>query len=679
MFFFYDWMYGQPNGYEFNYFTRQMIPEPRFMMNTEKYESSNLWDPGVLLNPQAGAGILPNKYYRLDNKNYDYSDDEVPGTLTGFAYPVVDGYPGFFGVKESYMYLATSSVRDFFVESDVIVDFREPGEAAWEKYYNPYGFNDLSVMFDMNPDVITRGNWYRYDYSLSISKLFTQYFSQGNLQSRYYNPNVAKLCYTYFPNRIIYSLPQISESAKDSWFIYLANNYVEFEDMISGVKNFAKTGIFITFKNSSPLVYQGVDQLETTSGTKITIGDGGLFAQTPQLIVIADKPYEYGSSQNLRSIISTPAGLYYMSQNQGKIFTYVNGLSEISQSGLKWWFAEFLPYKLLEDYPNYLHTDNPVAGIGCQAAYDNQNSIVYFSKKDYKVKPQFRDRINYDQATDYFYIDGTRIPIELGDSRYFDDASWTISYDPKNQFWISFHDWHPDMYIPTKNTFLTTKFNEAWRHNDTCNFFCSYYGIDYPFEVEFPIIGGQTVSTMRSMEYILECYRRSQFNCQDQFHVLDFNFDQAVVYNTEQVSGYLNLNIFPKNNITLSLQYPQVNLNSIDVLFSKEENKYRFNQFWDITRDRGEFPVGSTYPPTGPVIPGTTILQGPLDQQLMWFTEPNGYIKALNPQNLNYQKSELQRKKFRHYINFLNLTRKVSGDVNMILKIVNTKNIYSPR
>ena len=154
---------------------------------------------------------------------------------------------------------------------------------------------------------------------------------------------------------------------------------------------------------------------------------------------------------------------------------------------------------------------------------------------------------------------------------------------------------------------------------------------------------------------------------------------KAVLYNTEQISGYLNLNLFPKNNVTLSLQYPQINLNSIDILFSKEENKYRFNQFWDITKDRGEFPVGSDYPPTGPLVPGTTILQGPYDAELMWITEPNGYIKNINYNNVDYQKSELERKKFRHYINFLNLTRKVSGDVNMILKIVNSKNIISPR
>jgi hypothetical protein len=573
--------------------------------------------------------------------------------------------------------LSTTSVRDFFVESEVIVDFREPGTFDYQRHYDPYRYTDLVQMFNMDPQTVTRGNYYAYDYSLSISKIFTQYFSQGNLQSPYYDPDLAKLCFTYYPDRIIYSLPQQEEATVDAWFIFLANNYKQFRDQISGVKNFAKTGIFITFKNSSPLTFQGVDQLQTEFGTKITIGDGGLFNQTPQSVSLADAEYEYGSSQSRRGVISTPAGLYFISQNQGKIFTFTGALDEISQNGMKWWFAEYLPYKLLLDYPNYPHVDNPVAGVGCHASYDNRNSVVYFSKRDFRIKPEFKDVVYYDEVFDRFAIGKSEI--KLGDPAFFDDASWTLSYDPKSKFWISFHDWHPNMFMPTKNTFLTIKGNSLWRHNDICNSYCNYYGTDYPFEIEYPMITGQTVTTLRSFEYILECTKRTAGNCVDQYSVLDFNFDKAVVFNSEQVSGYLNLNIFPKNNVTLSLQYPQVNLNSIDILFSKEENKYRFNQFWDVTKDRGEFPTGSNYPPTGPVIPGTTILQGPYTQENIWVTGPNGYIKTLNPVNLDYQKPELQRKKFRHYLNFLNLSRSVSGDVNMILKIANNKNTYSPR
>jgi hypothetical protein len=285
----------------------------------------------------------------------------------------------------------------------------------------------------------------------------------------------------------------------------------------------------------------------------------------------------------------------------------------------------------------------------------------------------------------------------IGDPKLFISASWTISYDPKNEFWISFHDWHPDLVIPAKTVFFTTKENTVWKHNFTCKQYCNYYGVDYPFEIEFPVSTGQSVTTLKSIDYILESYVTAD-NCIDDFHVLDHNFDNAVIYNSEQVSGYLNLNIFPKNNISLSLQYPKFNQNipmiftnpvngqaefintpGFDILFSKEENKYRFNQFWDITKDRGEFPIGAGYPPQGPLVPNTTKLFGTYPQQTIWNTNPDGYTRQLNFDNIDFAKPLLQRKKFRHYLNFVALRKEVSGNVNMIVKNVNSKNQLSPR
>ena len=677
MFFFYDWLYGQPDGYEYNYILRHMIAEPRFWVNSINYETSDLFSfvSANWIEPNPGTGVMPTAFYNLDyfvdnGRKYDYNNDTPTG---GF-----DTYPGIFGVRQSVFYLANSSVRDFFVESDVLVDFREPGTAVYEQHYDHNTYTNLPAMFNMNPDTVARGNYYAYDYSLSISKVFTQYFSQGNLQSRFYNPVVSQLCYTYYPDRIVYSLPQQNESSKDSWFIYLVNNYKEFKNRITSVKAYAKTGMFITFQNSSPLMYQGVDTLQTELGTKLTIGDGGLFANPPQNVTIADVEYEYGSSQNKFGVIATPAGMYYISQNQGRIFAFENGLKEISQQGMKWWFNIFLPYKLIEDFPDYPHTDNPVAGIGTQAVYDNYNGIIYFSKKDYKLKPQYTNRITYDSYGDYFLLDG-QSRLELGNPLVFEDASWTASFDPKNNYWISFHDWHPDFTLAARQFFMTTKEGRIWKHNAVCNSYCNFYGVQHPFEIEIPLITGQTITTLKSMEYVLECYKNTSSNCVDQFHVLDFNFDKAVVTNSEQVSGYLNLNIFPKNNITLANTYPKINPTSIDILFSKEENKYRFNQFWDITNNRGEFPNGSAYPPTGAVIPGTTQLAGIYTQESIWNTQSNGYIKTLNTTNLNYNKTELQRKKFRHYLNFLYLTRADSQDINMIVKLTNSKNQISLR
>ena len=689
MFFFYSWMYDLPDDYSFNYFVHQMLPQARFWMNSFRYDISDIdiTDVSSFINTYTGTGIIPSRYYTLDNENFDRQDDDPTP------------YPGFLSVKDSYFYTSVSGVRDFFVESEVLIDFREVGTFDFEKCYHPYRYTDLYALFKMDPITPTRGNYYIYDQSLSASRLPQKFNSYGFLQDRYYNPQVASLCYTYYPNVITYSNPQVDGSDIDAWRIFLPFNRKDFKSQISGVKNFAKTGAFITFKNDSPVILPGVDSLTLDeSMTKVTLGDSGLFTREAQNIVVADKPYEYGSSQNRLSVISTPAGLFYISQEQGKIFTYNQGIVEISQAGMKWWFDKFLPYKLIQDFPEYPHVDNPVSGIGCQSIYDNDNAILYFCKKDYKLKdvdpsgnilPGNVTYFNNGKA-EYFVLtilDSTGKPTgtvkyPLGHPDIFEDASWTTSYDPKTRYWVSFHDWHPDLTIPTSGSFVSTKLDSLYIHNANCNDYCNFYGVQHPFEIEFPFNTGQTVTTLRSIEYVLEAYRRDKNYCVDQFNVLDYNFDQAVIYNNEQVSGYLNLNIFPKNNVVLSEQYPKLNtsnLQSFDILFSKEESKYRFNQFWDITKDRGEFPINSNYPPTGPVVPGTTVLQGNYAQENLWITQANGYIKSLNPVNLNYDKPQLQRKKFRNYLNLIKLIKNDSRDTNMIVKIINTKHQISPR
>ena len=72
----------------------------------------------------------------------------------------------------------------------------------------------------------------------------------------------------------------------------------------------SKSGAFVTFPNLAPALFQGVDQLKTDLGTKLTIGDGGLFSQPMQNVVNADEPHEYGSCESSRSVINTPSGLY---------------------------------------------------------------------------------------------------------------------------------------------------------------------------------------------------------------------------------------------------------------------------------------------------------------------------------------------------------------------------------
>jgi hypothetical protein len=181
------------------------------------------------------------------------------------------------------------------------------------------------------------------------------------------------------------------------------------------------------FDKESPLEFIGVDTLQTGAGTKLLIGDGGMFENQPlQNLVNSEKSYQYGSCQSKFSVCNTPQGLFWVSQDQGKIFQYLGQLNEISREGNKFWFAKHLPSKLLKEFPEYDLTDNPITGIGVQTVYDNTNEVIYFAKKDWVVKPAYKGKMTYIGGNMFMY-EGNRF--ELGDASFFDDASFTISYD----------------------------------------------------------------------------------------------------------------------------------------------------------------------------------------------------------------------------------------------------------
>ena len=657
-FYFYDWLYNVPDGTEIDYTLKYMVTFPTFWANFTKYASDNFIQglTSTLIDNITPGGVntaiqtaFPSGKFNLDGGQAFEGFGNTFGNLR-------------LGVFNAYMYMFQSGIRDFFVESEYNVDQRDYGDKPEEKIYDPYSFTDLGELFDTY--IIKNGNYYKYEISLGVSRTMNNYISWGTAQGPLYNPLLAETCYRYYQYRVIYSLPSNYEDKKDYWRIFLVNNYYDFDSRVIAFKSINRNGALILQEKASPVMFNAVDNLETTAGTKITIGDGGLFSQPLQTLSNADIEFQHGSCQDRLSVINTPAGVYWMSALQGKIFTISEGMSPISDLGMKWWFSKYLHYFLLDQYPDYALVGNPVVGIGCQATFDNENQVIYFSKNDYTVKEKYLNDIELRDNKEFYY---KNIHIKLGDPRYFDDASWTISFDPKIKAWLSFHDWHPELGISNIKGFLTTKTENGkgniWRHFNNTAKFCNYYGVDYPFEIDYVSATGQTVTTTRSVEYLLECYIYDN-NGTDRYEVLDYNFDRAVVYNNEQVSGLLDLTLSPKNNAPVIVNYPQIDTatNLIRILFSKEEQKYRFNQFWDVTRNRGEFLVG-----------------GVQAQQPIWDTDVNGYIRNLNINNIDLNKSPFERKKFRHYVNHVVLIRTVSDNVKMMLKITNNKLLNSPR
>jgi hypothetical protein len=106
------------------------------------------------------------------------------------------------------------------------------------------------------------------------------------------------------------------------------------------------------------------------------------------------------------------------------------------------------------------------------------------------------------------------------------------------------------------------------------------------------------------------------------------------------------------------LNYPRATTDYINILYAKEENKYRFNQFWDVTRDRSEF-VASNLP-------------DPVNTP-MFITEANGYKFKINPDYIDYFKPTLEHKKFRHHVNRVFLRARLNGKIKYLFKLSNQK------
>ena len=1088
-----NFLIGQPNEFTFDYSLYVNIPYPRFWLNSQKYDITPLADEIIglgIFSPGSLSSAMPGDLFYLDRGNQScgntawnrlmkQSDDPNPMLAMEFA----------------YMYTHTNGILDFYVESEINLDQRDWEDHPAKQIYDVYNNNDIDELF--HAKIEKSGNFYKYDESLSPSKFVTQLSTFGALQARDYDPLVSEQCFVSYPKRLIYSLQAQEESRRDFWRVFLPFNYKDFKNAVSVIKPINKNGALVFFPYLSPQMFQGLDQIKTDNGTKLTIGDGGLFNQPFQNVANADISNEYGSLESLRGVINSPMGLFFISQAQGKIFNYGGkGLDPISNAGMKWWFAKYLPSRFIKQFPaseNSVWSDNPVSGVGCQVMYDTVDDIVYFMKKDYQLKPAYiADATFTDSVSKPVSISSGvfgKINVDIGDPIYFDDCSWTISYDPKLKAWISFHDWHPQLALPSINHFFTTNvttttipqcppgynyntttgvceqsvnetidatvdvneiaatvsggatnclldivisidwsgstgdidytpmtFDSAgnqtgggtmgnssaataqmrwldvfmanpnvrdamaagtmqigvtgwatsslhmfqtgglsmsttatgaslialydfnwnvtnntnanaaidaanpfgttgglgmlnrksssslaanyparsedssfkqilivvtdgtsgnsatgisqmqspnvlatspqtantgswaqanlqsvppdpavdvlkqeifavfcgnstsypgdqallnsisnsryldtnpgvsgtpgpnqyamntdvvgelnasanqiagdvcsipfvcecpsgyttvyldpstntytadsgvcddvtppicrkvtcecppatipgtvttdlgscpsplqvgdpnfvsdrqcnyffyvstpanfevggfWRHNVRCDSFANFYNVDYPWEIDIISNSGQAVNTVRSFEYQLESYVYKgdpQYNMcgGDKWEDINFNFDAAIVYNNDQVSGLLVINQQTTNDPWGNLTYPIINTNNIDILSSKVEHKFRFNQFWDVTNNRGEFPDPS----------------GVVTQQSIFNTDCNGYIRPLNPINLNYSKAATQRKKFRHYSNNVILRRNVSGNRKMLLRLNNTKLLLSQR
>lgn len=614
-----------PDGTEFDYRLYRNIGYPRFWMDTTKYDFSNLINKTVM------------NYTRFSRTTTGKYNLDCKGGKDGKSISRIDN---------AHMYLSNNAVMDFFVECDYNISFREKTKTPFYSNTN----SNLTQIFRSDRLEIPE----EFEISRVYSDIYTTeiYAQQQRDDFDPANPIPAKQ-----ENSVIYSLPSFNLQSADNWQYFLPANLFSFRESdfgsLTGIHKMDQDRVIFLFSKSSPYVSMGRDFLELEgSGRKVTLGDGGLFAQDPREVMPTDN--NYGACNSRYAFSNTHLGRYYPSERQGRILLFTDNLDDITRQGMSYWCKNYMPIRLYEYFPEYPKVENPMSGVGYLSAFDSFNETIYMCKRDFSPKKEYINDITYENGFKY-----KGKPISLRDSRYFNDISWTLSYSPLDKGFISWHDWHPDWIIQTDNHFMSVKGNTIWKHNERYDSFCNFYGIDYPFEIEFLSSSGQQVETVRNLEYLLEVYKYKNSG-RDRFHVHHENFDRLLVRNTEQISPLLNL-IYANPNPEENLEYPRKNSSnavSYDIAFFKEENKYRINQFWDTTRDRGEFTHNEYH---------------------LFPTDESGYRSVINPVAINIDKPEEERKKFRHYWNKFRLSKSVCGENKFITKVLNIKKQISIR
>lgn len=614
-----------PPGFAYDYRNYPNVGFPRFWMNTEEFNADLFFTSLKSAIPTYSK--LPKQPYNLDGPRTDSNR---------------------WLVEDQFMYTSVNGVLNYIVEADYNIAFRDTTqEGEGNNLYQPhYSFEQTDLSYIFRSDLLVKPEYFSLDPSY-------KFLSQNQVASR----QLIELPKADIreKNSISYSLPSFNTQKVNNWIYFLPNNYFSFDERdygkLTGIHAMDQDRVVFLFSAASPFISMGRDQLETLNGRNVTIGDAGLFAQMPRELMHTD--VAYGSNHDKIAFSSTQFGHFYVSRRQGKIFNLSNNLDEISRQGLNKWCAKYMPLFIDKDFPDYPYLDNPSTGVGYLISFDNVYETIYFSKRDYKIKEQFKDKIIYDVESNRFLMQG--LEVKLSNPAYFEDASWTLSYHAPSKAFQSWHDWHPDAVIQEERHFITIKDNKLWKHNERTDLYCNYYGKDYPYELEFGVSTGSTVHILQSVQFEQEAYEWRNEG-RDRYHNYTETFDKAMIYNTEGFSGVLNLKDATNIHET-HRTLPRFNSNlSSDIPYVKVENHFRFNEFRDYTADRGRFTTNKRH---------------------IFNIKPNGYERSINPPNIDYNQSYPPR--LRHYFNKVWLSKEVCNNIQFITKFATTQLQISSR
>ena len=337
------------------------------------------------------------------------------------------------------IYVYAPIIYHFPIHSISNIGFRQEGNNDYEKFSPKTNLLETNSVGDITQ--------YKYLTSMKLANYANYYIytSTWNLLNVFKQDVIITNIYQYiteYTNRIYSTIPRPEGSIASNWRKIKPLDYVDISSnkgeiiKIVGYENI----LYIRTKFG---LKRGVinDTLKTGDGIDITLKSTDIFDNKVQDVF--DAPNLFLPSFNKRTTIFTPYGLVTLDFNAGKIYLITNEIKEISTLGVEEWLKTKL------------------------------NAITLSN-----VQQTTAIKFGYDDLSKTLYLTATN-----GSSNVNPNVNFTLSFNLEYGFWIGFHNYTPDIFIPNKNGMFYIKNRTLYKlHSGT---FGNFEGTYYDFSVDF--------------------------------------------------------------------------------------------------------------------------------------------------------------------------------------------------
>jgi hypothetical protein len=373
----------------------------------------------------------------------------------------------------------------------------------------------------------------------------------------------------------IWSDAQNPASTIDSWSNFRVNNYAKIDSSIGDIKSvFVESNeLYVQTEKGIASLRVREDELETLSGDTVFLGTGNFLDRDPRQIK-EGLSEGFAGTINPRASRTMVIGHVSIDQLAAKIHVLAGRrVLDLGQDGISKDLREHLPLRFKKDFPNYPFVDN--IRVGYALGYDPDDNRLVITKHDYALKPQWKGKVKHTYNNNQLVVTkdnvkGEEIQVQIlpGDPHYFDDISFTLSYDITRQQWIGAHSYIPDFYAWDRRWMYMVDGGKVWRLDNHFNR-QQYMGKRYPFIIKGVITGRNYQNTKFgaisiSTELVKEINRQLKYE--------DKTFTDIVISTISQTTGKMRLRRIDGNS-------DETKVKAGEVKVRKRNGKYHINNY----------------------------------------------------------------------------------------------------